>query len=335
MKKDRIIYLFYCVIVIVIFTFVAEKTLRVLGYRPWKPWTRNVRVEPGGKYFTKDPLLGYTQLPGKFKVTVDDKYIFNATHLASTLRITHPLPSYDNISLKPEIWIFGCSFTYGWRLNDKETYPWILQEYLPNYEVVNFGVVGYGTLQALIQFKEAIKKKKPYLAIIAYASLHDERNTFLRKRMKIVAAYNKLGPLIQPYARLDYNNRLCFGVATAEYPEFPLMRHLSLVRWIEEKYDDIEDLFYRSHEVSKAIIKEISILCKEDNVELIVAGIVSDPKTMDMLNYCKSQGILTTDMAVDYSIDRNRLLDWHPSAVANKQIAEKLYIFLRNNVLKN
>src|SRR4028119_231643 len=117
----------------------AEIVLPVAGYKPWRIENLDVAVEPKGNFFTKDSELGYKHLPGKFKVILNGNYSFNATHLNNSLRITHPLNTYNQFSKKPEIWIFGCSFTYGWSLNDRETYPWLLQDKLPKYGIVNFG----------------------------------------------------------------------------------------------------------------------------------------------------------------------------------------------------
>jgi len=38
----------------------------------------------------------------------------------------------------------------------KKTFPWLLQERFPQYEVVNFGLNGYSTVQSLIQLREAL-----------------------------------------------------------------------------------------------------------------------------------------------------------------------------------
>jgi hypothetical protein len=78
-------------------------------------------------------------------VTLPNGYAFRVTHLPNTLRVPYPLATDAHARSKPEIWLFGCSFTHGWSLNDEETYPWVLQERLPMYEVVNYGAWRCGT----------------------------------------------------------------------------------------------------------------------------------------------------------------------------------------------
>ena len=340
MKKDLIKTLAFRLITYLIFPVflsatTAEVVLRVAGYKPWQIENADVAVEPKGNFFTKDSELGYKHLPGKFKVTLNGNYSFNATHLNNSLRITHPLNTYNQSSTKPEIWILGCSFTYGWSLNDSETYAWLLQAKLPQYEIVNFGVNGYGTLHSFIQFKEALKhENKPKVAVIAYAGFHDRRNTLLRARSKQMVAWNKLGILFQPDARLNGKNNFTYSMTKLEYDEWPLMRISALVNFLEVNYNQFEEGLYKSHNVSKTIIEEFNRLAEANDVKLVVAGI--NAGSAKMLEELSQEGIATVDISVDLKIPANNNLphDLHPSAIANRQYAAKLDSFLQGTVLK-
>ena len=325
----------YLIFPILLSVTTGEVALRVVGYKPWQIENVDVAVEPKGNFFTKDSELGYKHLPGKFKVTLNGNYSFNATHLNNSLRITHRLNTYNQSSTKPEMWILGCSFTYGWSLNDRETYPWLLQSKLPQYEIVNFGVNGYGTLHSFIQFKEALKQgNKPKIAVIAYAGFHDRRNTLLRARKKQMVTWNKLGILLQPDARLDGKNNFTYSMTKLEYDEWPLMRVSALVNFLEVNYNQFEEGLYRSHDVSKAIIEEFNRFAEANGVKLVVAGI--NAGSAKMLKELSQEGIATVDISVDLKIPANNNLphDLHPSAIANRQYAEKLETFLQGTVLK-
>jgi len=221
-------------------------------------------------------------------------------------------------------------------VNDRDTYCWLLQEALPDYEVVNFGVNGYGTLQSLIQLREALKNgTEPQVVILAYAPWQDVRNTFIRMRRKMVATAVFLGPVNQPYARLDSNGRPEVFSDALAYREFPLMRYSAFIHALEESYDKYEERHSQSHEITKVIIKEISYLCLAHRIKLVVASLTSDPISSDMLEYCRRERITTADLWVDLSIKENNNLpyDSHPSAIAHRQYAHKLESFLRSNVL--
>ena len=71
-----------------------------------------------------------------------------------------------------------------------------------------------------------------------------------------------MGPLVQPYARLDSEGKLQYLTAGAEYSEFPLMRRLSLMHFIETKYNDFEEVLSQSQSVSKLLIVEMARLAQ-------------------------------------------------------------------------
>jgi len=113
------------------------------------------------------------------------------------------------------------------------------------------------------------------------------------------------------------------------------MRSSALMHSLEKTYNRIEDWFYHSHEISKALIKEFSDLCKENDISLVVAGIMPDPLTTDVLVYAKELGNLSVDISVDLEIEGNQNFpsDDHPSAIADKQYAQKLEAFLMSKGL--
>jgi hypothetical protein len=315
----------------------AELLARLTGIEPWAKADLQIHVTPGGRLFTPHPARGYAHLPGAFVVTLHDGYSFTMTHHPGGLRITHPLATYTDTRSKPEIWIMGCSFTHGWSLNDQDTYPWLLQAHLPEYEVVNYGVEGYGTLHALLQLREALITQPPPRAVVyAYASLHDERNTFLRNRRKTIAPRNRLGPLIQPYVWLDRYGRLRSAMATVEYTEFPFMRYSAFVHFLEMTYNRLEDSWSHSHQVSQRLLLEMAELARQYHVEFILATIAEDARTGEMLAFAQAQGLMGADISVSSSRPEytNQPHDSHPSPLANAHYAERLETFLRTSVLK-
>jgi hypothetical protein len=330
--KRRVFALVVAVLTLLLLLPTAEIIARLRGFQPYSVKQAEIVVEPGGRFFKADPDLGYSHLPGRFRVTLAGEYTFTATNLDDTLRITHPLESYQNSSKKPEIWIMGDSITYGWSVSDDEAYPWLLQQRFPDYEVVNFGVSGYGTLHSLIQLKAALASgRKPKLVVLAYAAWHDVRNTFIRIRRKMLAPSSYLGPLNQPYAKLADDGSLQISMDTIEYREFPLMRYSAFMNMIEERYDGYEERHARSHDVTKAIFREMYDLCHSNSVEFVVVDLTDDPITQDMAEYCQSLGIKTGSIYVDMNIKENKNLpyDSHPSALAHRQYAQKLGDLIR------
>jgi hypothetical protein len=321
-------------ILIVSVLFLAEVGLRMKGFHPWTIRRPDfAKIEPPGGLHTRHPTLGYITKPGEYQITLPGPYSFKTTYLANGLRITHPLNTYPEKS-KKEIWIFGCSFTQGWTVNDEETYPWLLREKLPDYEVVNFGVDGYSTVQSLIQLQESLAKgTRPALVILSYGSFHDQRNTLTRAWTKLrltAGAGQAYGRVNLPYARLSKDNRPEILYQPLEYHPALLLRYSTLANLIDDTYNKNLENTYHSLEVTQALIGELSRLCKANGVEFVLAGIVSDPATQAMLEHFNKEGVGTVDISVDLSRKENTNLpyDAHPSAIANKEYARKLEVFL-------
>ena len=306
----------------------AELVARAAGLKPLHWNSNQPEVSPGGRLMRNDPKFGYVLLPGSFSVKWPTGYISHSTHSAEGRRITHPPRRSGEPPKKNEIWLFGCSFTYGMSLNDNETYAWKLQEMFPDDEVVNFAVPGYGTYQSLMQFEEVLQKGNlPLIAVYAYASLHDERNTLLRKRQKGMAMVNPFG-YRQPYVRLDRKGEFTHFMDDLKYRPFPLARQSALAHLIEERLDEFEDYSVHSGEVTRRLIQRFEELAGQNHVRFIVAGIDSDSaKTLRKL---EAMRIKTVDISVDLSTRENRNWphDSHPNAAANRKYARKLLTFI-------
>ena len=311
----------------------AEGAARLAGETPWQPPRLDVRVEPGGSLFEPDPRLGYRHRAGRFEVT-QGLLRFSLTHDDQGLRATHPERASG--SRPPELWIFGDSITHGWSVDNEETYAWLLQERFPALEVVNFGVSGYGTLHGWLQFEDALAAgRRAALAVVAYASFHDDRNTFARERRKILVPWNRLGPLAQPRARFDAAGELRIERAEARYAELPLMRRLAVAHLVERGWNRLEQRRLRGADVSFAILERFAERARREGITLVVAGITRDEPTQALLERCRAHGVRTVDIAVDLDLPGMRNLPWdpHPSARAHQLYAERLGGYLEREGL--
>lgn len=312
-----------------------EVAARIAGWEPWTVEDPGVRVEPGGRLFATDPELGYTHIAGRFQVELASGFSFDVTHDEDTLRLTSPSSSVRPASI-PEIWLLGCSFTHGWSLNDDDSYPWRLQQLLPGYRIVNFGVSGYGTVQSLIQLRRALDAgERPAAVILAYAHFHDVRNTFVRKRRKQVAPWNYLGRLTHPRARFDDDGNVRIETVPVTYEEFPLMRYSALAHAIETFYNDYQAWQLRSGDVTLELIVMAADLAKEAGVPFALAGITDSRHTGEILQLAGERGIKTVDIATDLNRDgyTNKPYDAHPSGLATQLYADRLAAYLQDGPL--
>ena len=66
----------------------------------------------------------------------------------------------QNVSdIMKRIWMIGDSFTFGYGVEEEETFSSILQKYLPLYDIVNMGVYGYATDQEFLLYKKKLQEE--------------------------------------------------------------------------------------------------------------------------------------------------------------------------------
>ena len=327
-------YSAYLLFISLIFLLGAEVILRAKGIAPAPYRKAEIRVEPAGRLVAREPLVGWAHIPGAHTITLASGFRFRFTILPDKLRVTRPLSTYTGKDNRDKIWIFGCSYTEGWSLNDEETYPWLLQERFPAYDVVNYGVGGYGTVHSLVQFRDALKTSAPRVAVLAYADFHDERNTLARTHRRAIALDNDLGPLEYPHGSLDRQGRLQITYSDISYTEVPTARFLALGQFVEMELNRYDTKRLRSHAVSEALVLEMARLARDHGVKLILANIDRGPGGVRMLEFARNHGIPAVDMSVDRRIPGNTNLphDAHPSARANRHYADVLERQLRTEL---
>jgi len=84
--------------------------------------------------------------------------------------------AYKKNHNKSRILIIGDSYTFGEGVSDNETFPYQLQEMLPDYEIINMGIHGYGHDQILILLQEEGVKYEPDIVILGYVDEDMDRN---------------------------------------------------------------------------------------------------------------------------------------------------------------
>lgn len=111
----------------------------------------------------------------------------------------------DRPQTGPKICVYGCSFTYGTGLADVETYATLLQQNLPQAQIMNRGIGGHGTVQNLLQLRRDIAAGAVDAAVFSVISDHRFRNIPHPQRMRqyLNRDWSELGVEHVPMARLD------------------------------------------------------------------------------------------------------------------------------------
>jgi len=93
----------------------------------------------------------------------------------------------------PALIAAGCSFTFGHGLVDADTWPWLLQEHLPDVHVMNLGCMGYGTDQALLAAERQVLQSNGHTTavVLGFADFQIERNRSTQGWMSLVYPFSK------------------------------------------------------------------------------------------------------------------------------------------------
>lgn len=122
---------------------------------------------------TYDATKGWMSRPG-----LRDEIAFGDKRLSTNslgLRGKRDCPP-EKVAGRPRILILGDSFTFGDEVNDEDVYPHLLQQRLPEAEVLNFGVHGFGHDQMLILLREQGPRLRPDVVVLGYVRPDEERN---------------------------------------------------------------------------------------------------------------------------------------------------------------
>jgi hypothetical protein len=161
----------------VVITLVAgEIAARLLLRRPVRLSDRR-NGAPAVPVHVADPELGW-KIPAGNAV-----YRFHTTGAKGSVDVHYSIQDGHRATAAqpvqgPLLIAAGCSFTFGLGLDDQDTWPWLLQERLPEYHVINTGTNGYGTDQALMAAdRAALESKEPVpLVVLWFGDFHIERN---------------------------------------------------------------------------------------------------------------------------------------------------------------
>lgn len=323
----------YVLFVLLLLLGVGELTVRWMGFQPWNPRAMPVEVQPGGSLFQPDSLLGYTGRPGTFRVDLDQRLQFTVTHDSLGHRITPAPPWPDSLGPRPEIWIFGCSFTHGYGVDDSATYPYLLQQALPDHRIRNFAMSAYGTYHAVLQLEEALDRwPTPQWVVLAYGDFHDQRNVNSRFWRKALSSQRIAAGIRYPYLRYA-------GEGTRRHLDPPTYRPWpgagwsALVHYFEHAWNRREDRELGSRKLTLSLIRQVAAAADGVGARFLLAGILDSGETQQVLGEMAAEGLDTLDISADTDQPAYRILpdDPHPNARAHRQMAAQLTQYLQTH----
>jgi len=141
--------------------------------RNWVNEHKKFRIDAYYLFDVYDDSRGWRTKPNVTALKVFDNKILNTN--SQGLRGKQEF-SLTRDRQKLRILILGDSFTFGDEVSDDETYSHYLQQLLPQAEVINMGVHGYGHDQMLLLLKQEGLKYQPDIVILGFLGLDMSRN---------------------------------------------------------------------------------------------------------------------------------------------------------------
>ena len=205
-------------------------------------------INLGHSYAEPHPLLGW-----KLKPNVKDLPEFNGKMINTNSHGIRSLQEidYEKPTGKIRILILGESFTFGTEVGDEETYPAFLQKYLPQADVINFGVFGYGFDQMLLYLKEFGLKYHPDIVVIPFLET-DKSRAMVGFRDYAKPYFTLKGE------KLILKNTPIASPAKNYYSEFFRSKFVDLIRiFYRNSLVKSGAYFRQEEEINKAILHEI------------------------------------------------------------------------------
>lgn len=318
-------------LVILLITFLLlEVIVRICGVTPFQTKPYQIESTPE-RCILPNPMYGFGLNPGTFEVTVNKKVKYTCTHNEDSLRIC----SYSKpVNVEKKIAIHGCSFTYGMSVDDSLTFPFLLQQAFPKYHFQNYAVPGYGNIQALIKLKQQIQNgDTPDMMLIGYAGFHEERNAlnphyrqslyhgFLNSNIENRPLFNKSKI---PY--YDIEKGIQYEKWSGLYENWLGRSYLASVNTFQNAFEKMQMTMSDEVIVTQHILLEISNLCKDNKIDLVIVNIVKSPKVDYLKVFCGEHDIKLIDIGLELPSEAYSSLpyDIHPNAKAHRIFLERL-----------
>jgi hypothetical protein len=194
--KEQIKYLIYVLVSVIILLFALEFSISVLLKNPklipsfalpiFKDYyyhhdRRMIQLLPHTSIY--NPELFYTLKPGKF---IFKNREFENTYYVNTQGMRDKSKNLKN----PKILFLGDSFTMGWGVEQRETFPYLVEKTLDK-NCLNTGISSYGTARESIIASPYISDSLEFVVIQYCLNDYDENRQFIKNNFQLEISDSK------------------------------------------------------------------------------------------------------------------------------------------------
>ena len=246
--------------------------------------------------------------------------------------------SYKKPAGKRRILVLGDSLTFGYEAADNETYPYYLENDLKGFEVLNFGVGGYGHDQMLLYLKDDGIRYSPDIVILGFVSGDMSRN-MLNLRYLPKPRFESV------HNELKLKNVPVPTKGSVAKGEFFRLKIIDLFSIFSDKYCRKSGWEKEKRRITEAILNEMIKTTRACHAEMLFVYILTPKEVASIdtikikvqedyfLQYCRGRGIpyLSTRASFTDAIKKgiNLKKSGHWDAQGNYIIAQAINDYLR------
>lgn len=219
---------------------------------------------------------------------------------------------------KPRIAFIGDSFVWGYDVEQNERFTEVLQTKLPNWEILNMGVSGYGTDQSFLLLQRWFDYFKPDIIFLVFFNGNDE----------IENSTNNSYGFYKPYYTVIKNKIRLKGVpvplSIVHYKKkYPLLFKSKLIEFLTKctlpKKLNLEN-------PTPFLIKEINKFVLSKGATFHLAFVNKADQDLNQCSFCKTENIENLFLTNPF-VYENAGKHWTPEG--HRFAAEKLFEFLK------
>jgi len=263
-----------------------------------------------------DPLLGWFPKKNAKKVYVGSRLI----------HVKHNQDGFRDVAYgpktKPRILFLGDSFVWGYDAEKGERFTEKLGEKLPAFEILNFGVSGYGNDQEFLLLQKEFARFQPDWVFLIFTP-NDRRDN----------SSNVAYGLGKPYFIQEQEKLTLEGAPVPQTAVYRLKKNWPLLK--ESVVMNLTLLFFEKIRQKKIpdptepIVSDMDSYLKERKIHLVVGFVDRDER---LITHCQQEGIPTVDLSSVDAKFRFPSYGRHWTPEGHKRVSDLIYDFLRNKV---
>ncbi len=318
----------YIIFLLLITPLCFEGALRIMGDSAFRNEYYSIKSSPINCLIAS-ANMGFALSDGSFEVTINKGHTYMATHKNGERR-TSKKTTNDSL---PQLFLMGCSYTYGMGVDDDENFPFLVQQELASYRVRNFGVPGFGTVQSYLQLKKEFEGGSiPKVVIINYCDFHAERNALLpsyRSNLSIgyqnssEQAKKKMNSANIPYLK---GGEIKYEKWEDLYRNWTGRETFAMINYLQRNFDRATTDKINVDKINLDIFLKIQVLCENENVRLIVTQLIRNKASKYFLEILKLHDFEILNISLNLTTKKytNLPYDSHPNNKAHVHYAQKI-----------